>query len=89
VKSSSFNFRNDQSFLDLAPSVQVIPECVPADVKLLLKKHSSILRTEDVMPKPTHGVEHHIHTGSHPLFLQKPAAFIHKNLKLPKRNSKS
>jgi hypothetical protein len=33
VKSSSFSFRNDQSFLDLAPSVYVIPECVPADVK--------------------------------------------------------
>jgi hypothetical protein len=64
VKSSSFSFRNNQSFLDLTPSVQVIPECVPADVKLLLQKHSSTLRTGDVMPK--HGVEHHIHTGSHP-----------------------
>jgi hypothetical protein len=66
VKSSSFGFRNDQSFLDLAPSVQFIPECVPIDVKLLLQKHSSILHTGDVMPEPTHGVEHHIHTGSHP-----------------------
>jgi hypothetical protein len=58
-------------------------------VKLLLQKHSSILCTGDVMPEPTHGVEHHIHTGSHPLFLQKPAALIHKILKLPKWNSKS
>jgi hypothetical protein len=66
VKSSSFSFRNYQSYLDLTPSVQVIPECVPADVKLLLQKHSSILRTGDVMPKATHGVKHHIHTGSHP-----------------------
>jgi hypothetical protein len=66
VNSSSFSFRNDQSFLDPAPSVQVIPECVPANVKLLLQKHSSILRTGDVMPKLTHGVEHHIHTDSHP-----------------------
>ncbi len=66
VKSSSFSFRNNQPFLDLAPSVQVIPECVPADVKFLLPKHSSILRTGDVMPKPSPGVEHHIHTGSHP-----------------------
>ncbi len=37
VKLSSFSFRNNQSFLDLAPSIQVVPECVPADVKLLLK----------------------------------------------------
>ncbi len=66
MKSSSFGFRNDQSFLNLAPSVQVIPECVPTDVKLLLQKHSSILGTWDVMPERTHGVKHHIHTGSHP-----------------------
>ncbi len=38
VKSSSFSFRNDQSFLDPAPSVQMVPECVPADVKLLIQK---------------------------------------------------
>ncbi len=69
VKSSSFSFRNDQSSLNPIPSVQVVPECVPADVKLLLQKHSSILRTGDVMSEPTHGVEHHIHTGSHsPVF---------------------
>jgi hypothetical protein len=39
---------------------------VPADVKILLQKFPSILRTGDVKPTPTHGVEHHIHTGSHP-----------------------
>jgi hypothetical protein len=32
----------------------------------LLQKFPSILCTEDVKPTPTHGVEHHIHTGSHP-----------------------
>jgi hypothetical protein len=26
-----------------------------------------------VKPTPNHGVEHHIHTGSHPPFLQNPA----------------
>jgi hypothetical protein len=39
---------------------------VPADVKILLQKFPSILRTGDVKLTPTHGVEHHIHTGSHP-----------------------
>jgi hypothetical protein len=29
------------------------------------------MRTGDVMPTPTHGVEHHIHTGSHPPVLAK------------------
>ncbi len=64
MKLSSFSIRNDQSLFDLSPSLQVIPEFVPTDVKLLLQKHSSILRIEDVMPKPTHGVEHYIHQGS-------------------------
>jgi hypothetical protein len=42
---------------------------VPADVKVLLQKFPSILRTRDVKPTPTHRVEHHIHTGRHsPLF---------------------
>jgi hypothetical protein len=31
-----------------------------------LQKFPSILRTRDVKPKPNHGVEHHILTGSHP-----------------------
>ncbi len=84
VKSSSFSFRNDQSFLDLAPSIQVVPECVPADVKLLLKKHSSILRTRDVMPKPTHGVEHHIHTGSHPPVFAKARCLYPQKLEIAK-----
>jgi hypothetical protein len=42
------------------------PVSVPADVKALLKKFPAILRTGDVKPTPTHGVEHHIYTGSHP-----------------------
>jgi hypothetical protein len=61
---------------------------VPADVKILLQKYPSILRTGDVKPTPTHGVEHHIHTGSHPPVLQNPTALIRKNLRLLKRNSK-
>ncbi len=36
-------------------------------MKCLPHNFSSILYTGDVMPTPTHGVEHHIHTGNHPL----------------------
>jgi hypothetical protein len=39
---------------------------VPDDVKILLQKFPSILRTGGVRLAPNHGVEHHIHTGSHP-----------------------
>jgi hypothetical protein len=39
---------------------------MPDDVKTLLQKFPSILRTGNVKLTPNHGVEHHIHTGSHP-----------------------
>ncbi len=39
---------------------------MPDDVKILLQKFPSILCTRDVKLTPDHGVEHHIHTGSHP-----------------------
>jgi hypothetical protein len=48
------------------PSLQKIPHSVSADVKTLLQKFHSILRTGDVKLTPTHGAEHHIHIGSHP-----------------------
>jgi hypothetical protein len=48
------------------PLLQKIPDSVAADVKSLLKKFPAILRTGDVKPSPTHGVEHPIHIGSHP-----------------------
>ncbi len=39
------------------------------DDEILLQKFPSILHTGDVKPAPNHGVEHHIHTGSHhPVF---------------------
>ncbi len=88
VKSSSISFRNDQSFLDLAPSMQVVPECVPADMKLLLQKNSSILRTVDVMPEPTHGVKHHIHTGSHPPVFEKARCLDPQKLEIAKAEFK-
>jgi hypothetical protein len=66
VKSSSFSFRENQSVLDSPPSYKKITDSVPDDVKTLLQKFPSILCTGDVKLTPNHGVEHHIHTGSHP-----------------------
>jgi hypothetical protein len=37
----------------------------------------------DVVPNPSYGVEHHIHTGGHPPVFAKNAALTQKNLKLP------
>jgi hypothetical protein len=51
--------------------MQPIPDSVPEDVKRLLQNFPSILRTGDVMPTPTHGMEHHNHKGSHPPFFAK------------------
>jgi hypothetical protein len=51
--------------------MQLIPDSVPTDVKILLQKFPSILRTGNVKPTPSHGVEHHIHAGSHPLVFAK------------------
>jgi hypothetical protein len=58
-------------FVSVPSATQKIPDSVPDNVKRLLKKFPSILCTGDVMPTPTHGVEHHIHMGSHcPVFAQ-------------------
>ncbi len=68
-------------------ATQNIPDSVLEDVNSLLGKFTSILRTGDVMPTPTHGVEHRIHTGSHPPVFAKSAAWIQKKRKLEKRKS--
>jgi hypothetical protein len=47
-------------------ALQPMPDSLPEDVKHLLQKLPSILRMGDVIHTPTHGVEYHIHTGSHP-----------------------
>jgi hypothetical protein len=52
--------------VSVPPATQPIPDFVPEDVKGLLQIFLSILSMGDVMPTPTRGVEHHIHTGSHP-----------------------
>jgi hypothetical protein len=44
-------------------------QSLTADIRALLAKFPSILRTGDVVPNPSHGVEHHFHTGEHtPVF---------------------
>jgi hypothetical protein len=57
---------------------------LPADVKILLQKFPSILRTGDVKPTPTHGVEHHIHTGSHLPVFAKSRCLDPENLQIAK-----
>jgi hypothetical protein len=54
-----------EMFVPVLSATRKIPDSVPYDVKRLLKNLPSILLTGDVMPTPTHGVEHHIHMGSH------------------------
>ncbi len=75
VGSFQSNSQGNQSIVDPPVSVlpvavliptQLIPDSMPADVKCLLQKFSSMFRTGDVVPNPSHGVENHIHTGGHP-----------------------
>ncbi len=88
VKSSSFSSRENQSLLDPRPSLQKIPDSVPADVKALLQKFPAILCTGDVKPTPTHGVKHHIHTGSHPPIFAKSRRLDPKKLQIAKAEFK-
>jgi hypothetical protein len=66
---------------------QPIPDSVPTDVKLLLQKFPSILRTDDMVSDPCHGVEHHIQTGGHHPVFAKARCLDPENLKLPRWNS--
>jgi hypothetical protein len=68
--------------------MQLIPDSVPADVKILLQKFPFILRTGDVKPTPTHGVEHHIHTGSHPPIFAKSRHLDPEKLEIAKAEFK-
>ncbi len=55
--------------------------------KLYCKK-SPLLRTWDVKPTPTHGVKHHIHTGSHPPVFAKSRRLDSEKLQLAKAEFK-
>jgi hypothetical protein len=72
----------------VSPAMQPIPDSVPEDVKCLLKKCPSILRMGEVMSTPTHGVEHHIHTGSHPPVFAKSHRLDPENLEIAKAEFK-
>jgi hypothetical protein len=61
-----------------------MPDSVPTDVKALLQKFPSILHTGDVKPTPTHVVEHHIHTSSHPPFFAKSCRLDPEKLQIAK-----
>jgi hypothetical protein len=86
--SSSFNSRENKSLLDPPSLFQKTPDSVPDDVKILLQKFPSILRAGDVKPTPNHGVEHHIHTGSHPPVFAKSRCLDPEKLQIAKAEFK-
>jgi hypothetical protein len=49
---------------------------------------SCILRTEDVIPEPTHGVDNHIHTSSHPPVFAKAHRLDSQKLEIAKAEFK-
>jgi hypothetical protein len=68
--------------------LQPIPDSVPTDIKILLQKFPSILRIGGVKPTPTHGVEQHIHTGSHPPVFAKSRRLDPEKLEIAKAEFK-
>jgi hypothetical protein len=69
-------------------AMQQIPDSVPEEMKHLLQKFPSILRTGDVMPTPTHGVKHHIYTDSHPPVFAKSCRLDPEKLEIEKAEFK-
>jgi hypothetical protein len=61
---------------------------VPVDVKILLQKFPPFFAAGDVKPTPTHGVEHHIHTGSHPPVFAKSRRLDPEKLQIAKAEFK-
>jgi hypothetical protein len=57
-------------------------------MKRLLRKVPSTLSTGDVMPIPTKGGEHHIHTGSHPPVFAKSHRLDPEKLEIAKAEFK-
>jgi hypothetical protein len=88
VKSSSFSSRENQSLLDPSSSYKKIPDSMPDDIKTLLQKFPSILRTGDVKPTPNHGVKHHTNTGSHPPVLAKSCHLDPEKMQIAKAEFK-
>jgi hypothetical protein len=80
--------QGNQSIVDTPLSVQPIPDSVPTDVKLLLKKFPAILRTGDVVPNPSHEVEHHNQMGGHPPVFAKARRLDTEKLEIAKEEFK-
>ncbi len=80
--SSSFSFGGNKSLF------KKIPDSVPGNVKILLQKFPTILRTGDVKPTPNHGVEYQIHTGSHPPVFAKSRRLDPEKLQIAKAEFK-
>ncbi len=57
-------------------------------MKAFLQKFPSILRTGDVKPAPTPGVEHHIHTSIHPPVFAKSRRLDPEKLEIAKAEFK-
>ena len=55
-----------------APQLQEVSDTIPHQVRKLLAKYPSIIRSESLTPTPTHGVEHTIDTGGHRPVFAKP-----------------
>jgi hypothetical protein len=84
----SSSSRENKYLLDPPPLFKKIPDSVPDDVKILLQKFPSILRTGDVKQTPNHGVQHHIHTGSHPPVFAKSLRLDPEKLQIAKAEFK-
>jgi hypothetical protein len=81
-------FRITEPPVSVSLATQKIPDSVPEDVKCRLQKFRSILHTGGVMPTLTHGVEHHIHTGSHPPVFTKSHHLDQEKLEIAKAEFK-
>jgi hypothetical protein len=95
VKPASFVCQQNQSIMDPpSPLCQFLAstKCSQSQIQCLQTSKFCfkfpILRTRDVKPTPQHGVEHHIHTGSHPLVFAKSRHLDPEKLKIAKWNSK-
>jgi hypothetical protein len=68
----------------LGLSVQPISASLPSEIQALLAKFPTLLHPGDVVPNPTHGVEHYIHTAGHPPLCAKAHRLVPDKLEIAK-----
>jgi hypothetical protein len=88
VDSFDSSSQGNQRIVDPPISVLPIPDSVPADIILLQKKFLSILRTGNVVPNPSQGVQPHIHMGGHPPVFAKARPLDAEKLEIAKAELK-